>query len=331
MQPRPTPPNAPRHANTGAFTKPLYTQLATAHFRDGGRSEEGSTAEYEVTIVFRHPVQAPGIDDTLHKADELDGDSGIGIPGKTEVVVTTGDQPPRELRVLLVPNGDGRLSKAVSKLHAKNFGDARSTVFSHLGPLLSRLAFEADAPLDVLQVDATEIATGDHDRAAVLRGQTRRFVAYPEIKVPPPFFRAAFGIYREGLNSTNPFYALLCFYRVAEGVIAYRARQSSYAVAHGVDPTRPTAVVEDLDEISKDFPDVVGWKCSRASTWLGMNYRVPVAHGLEGALHEADDMKERDRYWRAVPLARQVAHKLLEVEWQFRQKLGLAAIAELDD
>ncbi len=317
-------------ASTGTFERPLYTQLATAHFRSGGRGQEGEPGTYEVVIVFRHLVQAAGVDDTLRRAAELEGDSGMGIPGPVEFAVTTGDVPPREVRVRVQPNAAGRVAKAVSSLEARNFGDARSTVYSHIGPLLSRLAFEADAPIDVLHVDVTALATGDHDRSAVMRGRTRRFLAFPEMRVPPPFFRAAFGIYREGLNSTNPFYALLCFYRVAEGAINCSTRQSKYAAAHGIDPSRTAPVVEDVDEISGDFPEVIGWKCTRATVWLSVNYRVPVAHGLEGVLHAPDEMFQRDRYWRAVPLARQVAHKLVAAEWEFRQKLGLGTIAELD-
>jgi len=76
---------------------------------------------------------------------------------------------------------------------------------------------------------------------------------------------------------------------------------------------------------------VIGWRCTRAADWIEKEFRLAIAHGLDKALHAPDELVERDRFWRAVPLARQVARKLLDVKWQFRQKLGLETITELDD
>lgn len=310
--------------------KPLYTQLATANLRDQGHGPDGSHGSYEVTIVFRHPVDRAGVDEQLDDAVKTPGDSGMGIPAGVGFVINTGDTPARQVRVELRTNDAGRLAWANAVIDAKSFGDARSTVVSHLGPLLSRLAFDADAPVDIFQVDVTEVATGDKDLAVVMRGRTRRWERFPEIRVAPPFFRAAFGIYREALNSTNPFYSLLCFFRVAEGARAYGAKQARYAVSQGVDPQKPVPLVEDLDDIGKDFPQLVGQRCTRAAAWIEKEYRLAVAHGLDKVLHAPDELVERDRYWRAVPLARQVARKLVDLEWQFRHKLGLTTIPDLD-
>ena len=317
--------------DTKTFSKPLYTQLATVNLRGDGRGPDGTPGEYEVTILFRHPIQPSGVDDKLPDAADEPGDSGIGIPGAVTLLITTGDKPAREVRVELRLNDSRRLAKAVSRLRAKTFGDARSTVASHVGPLLSRLVFESDGPIEIAQIDAVELGTGDKDLATVMRGRTRRFEGgFPEVRVAPPFFRSAFGIYREGLNSTNPFYALLCFFRIAEGALAYGSRQTAYAVAHDIDPTKPTPVVENIDDIANDFPHVVGWKCNRAAAWIEKEYRLAVAHGLNKVLHAPDELLERDRFWRVVPLARQVARKILEVEWQVRQRIGIDTIDELD-
>jgi hypothetical protein len=186
------------------------------------------------------------------------------------------------------------------------------------------------------QWDVKELSTNRQERSVVLRGQTRTFVGFPKLHVGPPFFRAAFGVYREGLNSVSPFYALLCFYRVIEGSRAYGARQGAYARQRGIEHDGVRDVVEDIDDLGKDFPEWIGRTCGWAAEQLYKEYRLAVAHGpyglgAEAELHDPDQLLSEDRYWRAVPMARQVARKLLLREWRLREKIGLGHIRELDD
>jgi hypothetical protein len=58
-----------------------------------------------------------------------------------------------------------------------------------------------------------------------------------------------------------------------------------------------------------------------------------VAHGLtlDETLHAADQVDQETRYWKAVPVARQVARKLFEQASRARTRLGAGLIRELGE
>lgn len=326
-------PRDPERTENKKFARPLYMIMQTVQLTKVGGAIQGGRGDYEAVLTFRHPVQPAGVESEVPHAHELQGDSGIGIPGEVELEVETPDVPSGKLRVRLVPNDRRNLAKAVVRLEADGFARARSIAFSHVGALLSRLGFEADAPIIVRQIDVTERATGSEQISVLHRGQTRRFEPFPpDLRVAPPFFRAAFAVYREGLNSTSPYYALLCFFRVIEGARRYRGKQAPYARGRGIDLSLfPEPVVENLDEIGRDFPKAIGRRCADVAQQDLADYRHVTAHGADlDDPHAPDQLNEEDRYWLAVPLARQVARKLLEREWELRSELGFQTIPELD-
>jgi hypothetical protein len=179
-----------------------------------------------------------------------------------------------------------------------------------------------------------ERSTGSRDAHLVFRGQTRRIAEFPEkLSVPSAFFRAAHAIYREGLNSVNPYYALLCFYRVIEGCAHFTGKARLLARRSGLDVSDERLVLEDIDDIGQDFPNWIGKTCQWVAGELYRAYRVPVAHGLTmgEVLHAADQVDQEGKYWKAVPIARQVARKLLFQSARARERLGADPIQELDE
>lgn len=321
------PPSAESQPRLVAVPIPIHTELVTVR-----AGVHGGNGEYEVSIVFRHPIHASGVEGRVPLADEKEGDSGIGIPEPTTFRLPIIDYP-HELTINLVPNAAGRLGKATSRLTAESPGKAASLVQNHLGVLLSRLCFEIDAPAAVAQVDTREVATGILTQFVILRGQTRGFRTFPEIKVTGAFLRAAFSLYREGLNSTNPYYSLLCFYRVASGCNQYYGRVNALRRARGLDPRAEQCTFEDIDGVAIDFPDWIGRSCGYVTDELTRKYRVPVAHGLgvDDVLLAADQVDQESAFWKVVPAARQVARKLLSRAKSARDALEDAPIAELGD
>jgi len=327
MQPQSPQPRAPAEPQPTVTPLPVpeYTELVTI------RQTAGEPGDYDVTIVFRHPIQASGMDGRIPLAEERDGDSGLRIPGPITATLRLEGLP--DLVIYLATNSTGRLAKAASTVAASTAGEAVSLVQNHLGVYLSRLCFESDAPITIDQVQAVEVSTRHITQHVVVRGRTRTVNAMPEIRVESPFFRAAFSVYREGLNSTNPYYSLLCFYRVIEGCQQYLSLVAPLIKNRGMAPTSEPLIVEDLDGISQDFPSWIGKRCNAVSQALLKDFRVPVAHGLSVAetLHAADQVDQESKYWKAVPVARQIARKSITQTMTMRKKLGTGIVSELGE
>ena len=199
--------------------------------------------------------------------------------------------------------------------------------------MLSRLCFEIDAPVAIEQIEIREVATNTITQYVIVRGQTRGFASFPEVRVAGPFLRAAFSIYREGLNTTNPYYGLLCFYRVAAGCQQYIGHVNLVRKSRGLAPLRESLIFEDLDGVGADFTDWIGKSCDQVAQILYKEYRVPAAHGLriDELLLAADQIDQESKFWRAVPAARQIARKLLSRAYRARGTLEDGPISELHE
>src|SRR5437867_4877487 len=107
-----------------SFLKPLYTELLGLQLGSVPHGL-GAPGLYEVTIVFRHPIQAAGQDDALVAVSEKEGDSGIGIPRPISLGMPTPEVPTGRFKLDLIPNKEGRLGKARATVPAQHLGHAR--------------------------------------------------------------------------------------------------------------------------------------------------------------------------------------------------------------
>jgi hypothetical protein len=249
------------------------------------------------------------------------------------LVVEQPEVKARELRISFHRNTAGRLSHATSELEAQDIFVAKAIVSANVGAYLSRLAFVTGAQVALHWMETADLTTGYADVAFVYRGAGARITEWPGwVHHPNDFFRAAFSVYREGLNSTSAYWALACFYRVIEGTRQYAARQSAYAKAKGLTPSRPKAILRAEPMIGSPFLDWLGRSASDVADFLNAEFRVPVAHGVEPSkpIQSADQINIENRYWLARPVAQQVAETLLSLEWDFRARLGPDPIEELD-
>ena len=193
--------------------------------------------KYRVAVVFRHPVDAAGFHDRDLTGPLPTGNSGLRIPaGSTTVVLEQPDIEGGELRISLQANAEGRLARAVAELTVTGAQAARRIVTAQLGAVLSRLAFETDGLVAMHYLEVTALSTRESELGLLYAGRDVELQAWPTWQHHAnAFFRAAFAVYREGLNSTNAYWAVLCFARVIEGTRQYAAKQSELARARGID------------------------------------------------------------------------------------------------
>lgn len=314
-----------------AGTRPRRMTIVT--IADRGNNEARRTA-YRVRVVFRHPVQAAGFDDDGVRTPIFEGDSGLRIPaGDIRVALEEPEVEGGELRIALLPNDEGNLAQAVAELVVDGSIAARRVVTTHLGAILARLTFETDAPIAVHLVEVTAIDTNQAATSLLYRGEDVELTKWPEwAHHAPAFFRNAYAVYREGVNSTNAYWALLCFVRVAEGALVFRARAVDLMKQRGMDLTRPPLVLEDDPLIVPPWRESIGKRAGAVVDRLKHDLRVPAAHGVSpaGPMQAADQLGVENRYWLGRPVAQQIARSLLRESLELREVLGVESVPELD-
>ena len=173
----------------------------------------GSHGSYEVVFVLGVPgvsgvATALDFDGMLAGGDSLLQGSGLRVD------LESLDRSSR-YGARIIPNSHGRLAQVRLTVTAGDFSSASKEAFDAVMPVLSRIAFEADTPIEVTGVLLTEQVT-----------QTRRFGATLVGAVQPapelagditPELRSFLAAYREGLNANSPLYQVLSFYKVIEG------------------------------------------------------------------------------------------------------------------
>jgi len=96
---------------------------------------------------------------------------------------------------------------------------------------LSRIAFEANVPIEVKAVVAVELATGTQVMSGPLVGSVQRLRSMEGWSTPE--LRTLLEIYRKGLNPTAPIYTSPLFYKIIEGISTYHKSRSRAAARAG--------------------------------------------------------------------------------------------------
>jgi hypothetical protein len=106
----------------------------------------------------------------------------------------------------IVPNGSGRLAQIRLTVTADDFSSAENEAFDAVMPTLSRIAFQADTPLEVTAISLTERATQTRQLPTTLVGAVQ---PAPEIaETTTPELRMFLAAYRKGLNGNSPLYPM---------------------------------------------------------------------------------------------------------------------------
>ena len=187
--------------------------------------------------------------------------------------------------------------------------------------MISRLAFEANAAVEIQGLMVREVATGTAALAGTVPARTA--TVGDVIGTYSPDSAAMLAAYREGLSSLSPVYQALSFFKVTEGVDTFYTKAVRQAEkGGGTAPPDPlsnafpsaSAEVTDLDVLDPaDYPGFVG----KPLREVWNSYRKPLrdmsAHIVPGKeLIIADRYGDLTRSREAIPALRYVARKGLE-------------------
>lgn len=140
-------------------------------------------------------------------------------------------------------------------LTARDRETAITTAHNIVMPLLSWWSFSFDVALDVAGHEIYELASHTQAWTIGVIGEVKSFdTAKVDIFIPTfADYATLAAAYREGVNSANPFYQVLCFFKVAEGIKALRKRcERARRKAGAKLPPFDEAVPADLAHLPED-------------------------------------------------------------------------------
>jgi hypothetical protein len=258
---------APRPRVTAEIPRPRVTEynvVTAVPIMSGGPTGpvEGSVGRYDAVFV----LGVPGVSSVTTNLDVdallQGGDSLLQSDGLHLELMTPNGSASNTANV--VPNAHHRLARIETSVTADNFKAAETEAHNQVIPVLSRLAFEADTPVEVVAMVVTEVATQIRSVGAHLLGLEQ---PAPDLKgMMTPEIRPYLAAYREGLNSNSPMYQALSFYKVVEGVSTFAKRRGR----RGGPRTDPLEKVVPFD--LAEFSDLTEWAQAAFKPYLGKTF-----------------------------------------------------------
>lgn len=274
---------------------------------------------YDVTFV----LGIPGVNSVTAHAqmdrDHAGGDSLLRGPGLA--IQLQAEDHAVEAKVLR--NRAGRLAQVRLTIGANDFNAAEKEANDLVMPVLSLLAFEADTPLEVQAILMTEQSSQTVRVSALMMGSDQ---PAPEVQnLMTPDLRPLLATYREGLNSTSPFYQALSFFKVMEGTATFHTKRIRAASKAG-DPVPDDPLATRLPTKADDLPDLVDFERDPFVPYLGKTFgevqgsvvdtvRNAIAHLTPGRpLRVPDYYDDLSACREVVPVLRYIARQLIRVE-----------------
>ena len=259
-------PGAPATFNAELKAMGLPAQPGELHvisqFRDGDSRNniplQGAPGEYQVTFVFARPGFSLLPEGRFSFANALEGDSHLAItkpafvppnnPDATEIRIY-GRTDDGEFVFTGYPNERGFLGKVTSApFRALNRNDAKLKAYRAIAGSLSNWSVHLDIPIEISQVDTTELLTGSAQMSFANPFWEAPFSVTPTMQLKPEF-RGYASLYREALGSSSIVYRFLCMYKILEGLRARRTRLDRQTRKQGQVINRPMEVLPDKAEI----------------------------------------------------------------------------------
>lgn len=218
------------------------------------RSPTGAPGEYTVVFV----LAVPGKDTYRWSLDAETFPNGgesllLAQPGLTALQVDIeGSGLPGNVAVVFRPNAAGMIANATATLTARDFATAERIAYDLVTPILSWLSFRYDVAIDLAGWLATEVTTGSFRVRAGVVGQGK--LTDNSQFVTKSHYRTVMSAYREGLNATNVFYQVLCFYKVIEASRGLRASRKNARGAASREHKNESIPV-DLEDLQLSWPD----------------------------------------------------------------------------
>ena len=238
------------------------------------------------------------------------------LPNSEYSLDITNDESSR--RATLVTNGHGRAARVDVTVVAQGFAQAKSLAYDFVAPMLSFWSFEYDVAIDLLGFDCLEVATGSRDFVFGVLGMVQDF----DLTKHHRFDKEADDLlasYREAVNSTNLFYRVLTFYKIADAIRANRRRLNrKHKLLSLPEPALPEVMPSSADDrLLQDqerdrFVPYLGQDFNAVLESFREPVRNAVAHVVPGkAVLSADRLQDLGRCEDLLPPLRFVARTML--------------------
>jgi hypothetical protein len=317
----------------------------------------GSPGEYVVTFVLGRPGYSQLPEGNLSFANGLRGDSHLAItrpaftppdPDATNIIVFARTED-GDFQFSGHPNDKGFLGKFVSvPFRADNRNNAERKAFRALATVLSNWSAHLDIPLEIVQRETMEVATGNIQTTIVPPYLEAPFAVAP-IDNTSNEYRGYVSLYREALSSSSIVYRFLCFYKIIEGLRPRRTRLERAARRRGepysppveVFPATPGEVVNWLNAL---FPIHRDWDAMSIESAVPRDVRGRdvqefvmsnlrrlrdnIAHALTETSGEltvsADELLDIQEVHRWLPVTKCIVRRMLKNDFpaEFLRYLG---------
>jgi hypothetical protein len=148
--------------------------------------------------------------------------------------------------------------------------------------ILDVLSFQKQVPIKIHKIEIFHEPSGDLMRTYVTIPHTvdkaievNDFALAQKI---PESMRPMLRLYREAVNSSNPYHRFLCLYRIREGLRKIQARNSEKVKTAGNIPKRAQLRCPTNDLTRKYFPTYAGKKVNNFLDYVGKEFRDVIAH-----------------------------------------------------
>lgn len=136
-------------------------------------------------------------------------------------------------------------------------------------PTLSRIAFQADTPLEVTAISLTERATQTRQLRTTLAGAVQ---PAPEIaETTTPELRMFLAAYREGLNGNSRLYQALSFYKILEAATKFHTNRVRAAKKRG-EATSADPMARQIPVDPDGLADVTVWSRDNFMPYLRKSF-----------------------------------------------------------
>lgn len=184
----------------------------------------GNPGDYAAIVILYRPGYLLDEPFDTKTSDLLVGNSHVQLTDIGDLRIGIRLEESQEtIDIASTQNPDGFIGKLITNaFSAQNFSDARQIAFQAVAPTLSQFSIECNVPMSIYRMEIIEQATGNRSIDLV--------VPFPEIEFTPKFhlpiqlgqinskFRGYASLYREAHCTNSPLYALLCFYRIVDGL-----------------------------------------------------------------------------------------------------------------
>jgi hypothetical protein len=280
----------------------------------------GHFGMYRVTYVLCIPGK-DAFRESLNVSEIMEsGDSLLLFqPGMSSAILTLQDGS-QQIVINGKRNARGALASLTLDIQASQFSEAERLGHNVTLPILSRWSFHSDVALEVSASQVEELTTGIIKWSLGVIGGSQMVKVIGGKSVPQ--YRTIFSAYREALSSTSPFYRLLCFYKVVEGVRSLRDERKKTALEAGGQYRGPDErISQSAEGISSDafeqdlFRSYVGWKFTKVLDEFRDLFRNAISHldpmGDSLVIDKYDDFVRCEN---ALPVIKYIAREMVENE-----------------